>query len=149
MRQETSKHRAETLWRLWDSGFKAALDFAIRYFFELNRVVCFSCVRKESIWRIMQIPPARRLLAVYLTLFGYLGDVYAGTVLMNSNAIKNLPGASGAKGADTVSPSPRTSPSGSMGHRSPADTLQVIKFPVRKSRACAPRHDMRLCEFCT
>lgn len=83
----------------------------------------------------MQIPAAHRFLAVYLTLFGYLGDVYAGTVLVNSNAIKNLPGASGSKGADTVSPSPRTSPSGSLGHKLPADTLQqVIHFPVRKSQ---------------
>ena len=82
----------------------------------------------------MQIPSAHRFLAVYLTLFGYLGDVYAGTVLMNSNAIKNLPGASGSKGSDTVSPSPRTSPSG-MGHKSPVDTLQVN--PMRKSQICA------------
>ncbi|KAG8000164.1 Dickkopf-related protein 1 [Nibea albiflora] len=73
----------------------------------------------------MQMPSAHRFLAVYLTLFGYLGDVYTGTVLMNSNAIKNLPGASGSKGSDTVSPSPRTSPSGSVGHKLPVDTLQV------------------------
>lgn len=92
----------------------------------------------------MQIPSARRFFAVYLTLFGYLGDVYTGTVLMNSNAIKNLPGVFGSKGADTVSPSPRTSPSGSMGHKS-ADTLQVI--PVRKSQFCAPRQKMRSCKF--
>lgn len=82
---------------------------------------------------------AHRFLAVYLTLFGYLGDVYAGTVLMNSNAIKNLPGASGGKGTNTVSPSPRTSPSGSLGQKLPADTLQVIHFPVRKSQICAAR----------
>lgn len=81
----------------------------------------------------MQIPSVRRFLAVYLTLLRYLGDVYAGTVLMNSNAIKNLPGASGSKGSDTVSPSPRTSPSGGMGHKIPVDTLQVN--PVRKSRS--------------
>lgn len=85
----------------------------------------------------MQIPSTHCFMAVYLTLFGYLGDVYAGTVLMNSNAIKNLPGASGSKGADTVSPSPRTSPSGSMGHKLPVDTLQVIHSPVRKSQVCA------------
>lgn len=85
----------------------------------------------------MQIPAAHRFLAVYLTLFGYLGDVYTGTVLVNSNAIKNLPGASGGKGADSVSPSPRTSPSSGMGHKLPADTLQVINFPVRKSHFCA------------
>ncbi|KAF0027570.1 hypothetical protein F2P81_020311 [Scophthalmus maximus] len=72
----------------------------------------------------MQSPSAHRFLAVYLTLFGYLGDAYAGTVLMNSNAIKNLPGAAGGKGADTVSPSPRTSPASSAGHKLPADTLQ-------------------------
>lgn len=85
----------------------------------------------------MQIPAAaRRFLAVYLTLFGYLGDVYAGTVLVNSNAIKNLPGATGGKGADTVSPTPHTSPSGS---KLPVDTLQVIIHfkPVRKSPFCA------------
>lgn len=85
----------------------------------------------------MQSPSAHRFLAVYLTLFGYLGDAYAGTVLMNSNAIKNLPGAAGGKGADTVSPSPRTSPASSAGHKLPADTLQVINFPVRKSELCA------------
>lgn len=78
----------------------------------------------------MQIPSAQRLLVAYLTLFGYLWEVYAGTVPMNSNSIKNLPGVFGSKGADTVSPSPRTSPSGSIGHKS-ADTLQVIA--VRKS----------------
>ncbi|XP_053189124.1 dickkopf-related protein 1-like [Scomber japonicus] len=74
----------------------------------------------------MQIPSTHCFMAVYLTLFGYIGDVYAGTVLMNSNAIKNLPGASGSKGTDTVSPSPRTSPSGGMGHKLSVDTLQVI-----------------------
>lgn len=76
---------------------------------------------------------AHRVLALYLTLFGYLGDIYAGTVLMNSNAIKNLPGASGGKGANTVSPSPRTSPSGSLRQKIPVDTLQVINSLVRKS----------------
>lgn len=89
----------------------------------------------------MQIPSAHRVLAVYLTLFGYLGELYAGTVLMNSNSIKNLPGASGSKGADTVSPSPRTSPSG---HRPPADTLQVTF--VRKS-AQTTLHELLLCKF--
>lgn len=99
----------------------------------------------------MQTPSARRFLAVYLTLFGYLGDVYAGTVLMNSNAIKNLPGASGSKGSDTVSPSPRTSPSGSLAHKLPADTLQVN--PVRKSvRKTLARNGqktpkLRVCKF--
>lgn len=85
------------------------------------------------------MPSARRFLAVYLTLFGYLGDVYAGTVLTNSNAIKNLPGAPVVKDTDSVSPSPRTSPSGSMGHKLPADTLQVINSAVRKSQVCAPQ----------
>lgn len=86
----------------------------------------------------MQLPTARRFLAVCLTLFGYLGDVYAGAVLVNSNAIKSLPGASGVKGAETVSPSPRTSLSGRAGHKVPVDTLQVMHFPVRKkSVPCA------------
>lgn len=100
----------------------------------------FSCVCRATEFkgRMMQLS-AHRFLAVYLTLFGYLGDVYAGTVLMNSNAIKNLPGASGGKGTNTVSPSPRTSPSGSLGQKLPADTLQVIHFPVRKSQICAAR----------
>ncbi|XP_074502155.1 dickkopf-related protein 1-like isoform X2 [Sebastes fasciatus] len=86
----------------------------------------------------MQIPAAaRRFLAVYLTLFGYLGDVYAGTVLVNSNAIKNLPGATGGKGADTVSPTPHTSPSGS---KLPVDTLQ--------SGACTDDGECGSDEFC-
>ena len=98
--------------------------------------------------RIMHSPSAHRLLAVYLTLFGYLGDVYAGTVLMNSNAIKNLPGAPGGKSDNTVSPSPRTSPSGGMAHKLPVDTLQVMNFPVRKSQLiCAPRQMLRTCTF--
>lgn len=88
----------------------------------------------------MQIPSAHRFFAVYLTLFGYLGDVYAGAVLTNSNAIKNLPGASAGKVADTVSPSPRTSPPGSVGHKLPVDTLQVINSPVRKKSV---RHDKK------
>lgn len=78
----------------------------------------------------MHFTSAHRFLAVYLTLFGYLGDVYAGAVLVNSNAIKNLPGTSAGKGAETVSPTPRTSPPGSLGHKLPADTLQVI-YPSR------------------
>ncbi|XP_029031724.1 dickkopf-related protein 1-like [Betta splendens] len=89
----------------------------------------------------MQVPSARRFLAVYLTLFGYLGDVYAATVPINPNAIKNLPGASGAKGSDTVSPSPRTSPSGSSGHKSPVDTLQQWSV-------CADDEDCGGDEFC-
>lgn len=87
----------------------------------------------------MQLPSAHRFLAVYLTLFGYFGDVYAGTVLTNSNAIKNLPGAAVGKGTNTVSPSPRTSPSGSVGHKLPTDTLQVMNFPVRKSLCTATK----------
>lgn len=127
------KHCAETIWKLWYPGFKAALDFVTQVasvakqkgFFSL----CFVSVA-EFKGRIMQTPSAHRFAALYLTLFGYLGGVYSGTVLMNSNAIKNLPGVFGSKGADTVSPSPRTSPSGGMGHKS-ADTMQVN--PVRKS----------------
>lgn len=102
----------------------------------------------------MLILSVRRFMAVYLTLFGYFGDVYAGTVLMNSNAIKNLPGGAaagagaaaaaggGAKTADTVSPSPRTSPSGSMGHKAAADTLQVTERPVRNVKPV--RHDKKM-----
>lgn len=71
----------------------------------------------------MQLLSVRRFMAVYLTLFGYFGNAYAGAVLMNSNAIKNLPGGGGS---DPVSPSPRTSTSGSVGHKIPVDTLQVI-----------------------
>lgn len=70
----------------------------------------------------MQAQYARRVLAVWLALFGYLGDAHAGALPVNSNAIKNLPGVFGSRGADTVSPSPRTSPS--SGHKF-ADTLQV------------------------
>lgn len=124
---------------------------SLGHFFQPDRRDFFSfpCVCSTAAFkgRIMQSPSARRVLAVYLTLFGYLGDVYAGTVLMNSNAIKNLPGASGGKGANTVSPSPRTSPPGSMGHKLPADTLQVIHFPVRKSQVFAPGPKLRLCKF--
>uniref|UniRef100_A0A3Q0R0W7 Dickkopf WNT signaling pathway inhibitor 1a n=1 Tax=Amphilophus citrinellus TaxID=61819 RepID=A0A3Q0R0W7_AMPCI len=87
------------------------------------------------------MPSARRFLAVYLTLFGYLGDVNAGTVLTNSNAIKNLPGAPVGKGADSVSPSPRTSPSGSVGHKLPVDTLQ-------NSGVCTDDEDCGGDEFC-
>ncbi|KAF3708158.1 Dickkopf-related protein 1 [Channa argus] len=89
----------------------------------------------------MQTPLAHRFLAVYLTLFGYLGDVYAGTILQNSNAIKNLPGASPGKGADTVSPSPHTALSGSVGHKLPGDTLQ-------QSGVCTDDEDCGDDEFC-
>lgn len=61
-----------------------------------------------------------RFMAMYLTLFGYLGDAYAGAVLLNSNAIKNLPGVT-----DTVSPSPRPSSAGNDGQKAVVDTLQV------------------------
>lgn len=71
----------------------------------------------------MQMPLAHRILAVQLFLFGYCGHVYAGAVLVNSNAIKTLPGA--GKAAESVSPSPRTSPPGDMVHRLPIDTVQV------------------------
>uniref|UniRef100_A0A667YVB5 Dickkopf WNT signaling pathway inhibitor 1a n=1 Tax=Myripristis murdjan TaxID=586833 RepID=A0A667YVB5_9TELE len=91
----------------------------------------------------MQILSVRRFMAVYLTLFGYFGDVYAGTVLMNSNAIKNLPGGAaagaaaggGAKTADTVSPSPRTSPPGSY--------IMIIQSSV-----CADDEECGADEFC-
>ena len=69
---------------------------------------------------------ACRVMALYLTLFGYFGNVYSGTVLVNSNnAIKNLPGG-GAKPSDAVSPSPRTSLSESIVQKAPVETLQVI-----------------------
>ncbi|KAG7511758.1 dickkopf-related protein 1-like [Solea senegalensis] len=88
------------------------------------------------------LPSARRFLALYLTLFGYFGDVYAGTVLMNSNAIKNLPGAPAGKGTNTVSPSPRTSPSSvAAGHKPPADTLQ-------QPGVCTDDEDCGGDEFC-
>lgn len=85
----------------------------------------------------MQLPTAHRFFAVYLTLFGYVGEVYAGTVLMNSNAIKNVSGDFGSKGADTVSPSPRTSPPGGTGHKS-VDAQQVISC-VKISFMCYGR----------
>lgn len=120
----------------------AALDFVTQFFFLLQGFFVFLlcvCTTSELKRRIMQIPSARCFVAVCLTLFGYIGDVYAGTILMNSNGIKNWQGASSSKAAGTVSPSPRTSPSGSMGHKSPADTLQVIYARVRKSQNSAPR----------
>ncbi|XP_034040713.1 dickkopf-related protein 1-like [Thalassophryne amazonica] len=89
----------------------------------------------------MQIPPAHRVVALYLTLFGYFVDVYAGTLLTNSNAIKNLPGALGSKSSGTVSPSPRTSPSDSVGHKSLADTLQL-------PAVCTDDEDCGGDEFC-
>ncbi|KAL0964453.1 hypothetical protein UPYG_G00324050 [Umbra pygmaea] len=61
----------------------------------------------------------RHFMAMYLTLFGYFGDAYAGGVSLNSNAIKNLPA-----GTDTVSPSPRPFSSGSDGQKSVVDSLQ-------------------------
>jgi hypothetical protein len=67
-----------------------------------------------------------RFMAVYLMLFGYLGDAYAGAVLLNSNAIKNLSG-----GNDTVSPSPRPSSPDSDRQKAVVDTLQV-RNPSRK-----------------
>lgn len=148
VRQEASKascrNSLETL------GFRIQGRFGLCRsvtFFSRTEGIFFPCLcsTAEFKGRIMQTPSAHRFLAVYLTLFGYLGDVYTGTVLMNSNAIKNLPAASGSKGSDTVSPSPHTSPSGSVGHKLPVDTLQVI--PVRKSHFCAPRQKLRLCKF--
>jgi len=59
-----------------------------------------------------------------LTLFGYFGDVYCGTVGMNSNSNKNA-----IKTLEPVSPSPpRTAASESLVHKvPPVDTSQVIK----------------------
>ncbi|XP_072246456.1 dickkopf-related protein 1-like [Leuresthes tenuis] len=89
----------------------------------------------------MNMPLAHRFLAAYLTLFGYFGDACAGAVLMNSNAIKNLPGAPAGKGAYTVSPSPHTSPAGSMVHKLPMDTVQ-------QSGVCSDDEDCGGDEFC-
>ncbi|XP_072292773.1 dickkopf-related protein 1-like [Eucyclogobius newberryi] len=84
---------------------------------------------------------ARCFAALCLSLLGYLGDVYAGTVLMNSNAIKNVPGAFGGKGGDTVSPSPRTSPSQSVGHKFHHDNIQ-------HPGVCLEDEDCSADEFC-
>lgn len=97
---------------------------------------------------------AHRFLAVYLTLLGYFGDAYAGAVLMNSNAIKNLPGASAGKVAETVSPTPRTSPPGRMGHKLPVDTLQVrispcVKVKTLCANSCACLSFIRSMSFVT
>lgn len=90
---------------------------------------------KELKRSIMLMPLAHHILALQLILFGYCGDVYAGAALKNSNAIKTLTGA--GKSADTVSPSPRTSPPGGTGHRSPMDTLQVREhFSGYRSKLC-------------
>ncbi|KAM9365839.1 dickkopf-related protein 1-like [Pholidichthys leucotaenia] len=89
----------------------------------------------------MQMPSARRLLPVYLTLFGYLGDVYAAALPKNPNAIKHLPSAPVGKGAESVSPSPRTSPSGGVGHKLPVDASQ-------HSNVCADDEDCGGDEFC-
>lgn len=118
------------------------LDLVTQDIFLANKDFFFSSftfATAELSRRTMQIPSAHCFVAVCLTLFGYTGDVYAGTVLMNSNAIKNLPGGSGGKGTETVSPSPRTPPSGSMGHKLPADTLQVIDTNVRRNLRAAPK----------
>uniref|UniRef100_A0A3Q3WLK0 Uncharacterized protein n=1 Tax=Mola mola TaxID=94237 RepID=A0A3Q3WLK0_MOLML len=85
----------------------------------------------------MQAQSAHRFLAVCLTLFGYLGDAHGGALPMNYNAIKNLPGVFDSKGADTVSPSPRTSPSG---HKF-VDTLQL-------TGVCTDDEDCGGDEFC-
>uniref|UniRef100_A0A3Q3B980 Dickkopf WNT signaling pathway inhibitor 1a n=2 Tax=Kryptolebias marmoratus TaxID=37003 RepID=A0A3Q3B980_KRYMA len=89
----------------------------------------------------MQMMIAHRFLAVYVTLFGCFGDVYASAVLMNSNAIKNPPSVSAGKGAETVSPSPGTPPSGGAGHKPPAGTLQ-------QAGVCKANEDCRGDEFC-
>nr|XP_015800394.2 dickkopf-related protein 1 [Nothobranchius furzeri] len=90
---------------------------------------------------MMQMLLAHRFLAVYLTLFGCFGDVYAGAVLMNSNSIKNLPGAPAGKGVEAVSPSPRTPPSGGTGLKLPVDTLQ-------QPGVCTDSEDCGGDEFC-
>nr|XP_057914795.1 dickkopf-related protein 1-like [Doryrhamphus excisus] len=77
-------------------------------------------------------------LPLWLPLLGSVLDVYAGPILLNSNAIKNLPG---GKGFDAVSPSPRTSPPGSVGHKAPVDTLQ-------QAGVCADDDDCGGDEFC-
>lgn len=135
------QHRAATLWKLRDSGLKADLDLVAfvasqKGFLFLS--TWFSTQRTLN----MQLPTAHRFFAVYLTLFGYVGEVYAGTVLMNSNAIKNLPADIPSKGGDTVSPSPRTSPPGGTGHKS-VDTLQVIP----RVKVESVRHGTRLFAF--
>lgn len=118
------KHRAASLWKLRDSGLKADLDLVA--FVASPRGLLFLPTLFSTQWTLnMQLPTAHRFFALYLALFGYVGEVYAGTVLMNSNAIKNLPADFASKGADTVSPSPRTSPPGGTGHKS-VDALQVI-----------------------
>lgn len=141
MRQRASKApRRNFLEPLGLSGFKAASDFVTRVTFPA-RQKGFFVLFVEFEGRIMQAQSAHRFLAVCLTLFGYLGDAHGGALPMNSNAIKNLPGVFGSKGADTVSPSPRTSPSG---HKF-LDTLQVKG--ARKSRFSAPRNKLRFCTF--
>ncbi|XP_056465920.1 dickkopf-related protein 1-like [Gadus chalcogrammus] len=83
---------------------------------------------------------ACRVMALYLTLFGYFGNVYSGTVLVNSNnAIKNLPGG-GAKPSDAVSPSPGTSLSESIVQKAPVETLQP--------GACTEDDECGADEFC-
>ncbi|XP_062320615.1 dickkopf-related protein 1-like [Osmerus eperlanus] len=82
----------------------------------------------------------RRFMALYLTLLGYVGDTYAGSVLVNSNAIKNLPGGGGPNPAHTVSPSPRSPSSGSDGQRLVVDTVQ--------SNTCADDDECGTDEFC-
>lgn len=117
------KHRAVTLGTL---GFGIKGQFGLGHFCCQLGFLFHSTLVLAKRTVTMQLPTAHRFFAVYLTLFGYVGEVYAGTVLMNSNAIKNVSGDFGSKGADTVSPSPRTSPPGSgTGHKS-IDAQQVI-----------------------
>ncbi|TWW78605.1 dickkopf-related protein 1-like [Takifugu flavidus] len=134
------KHRSKaTLWKLRDSGYKADLDlvaFVASQKGFLFLPTLFSTQRTFN----MQLPTAHRFFAVYLTLFGYVGEVYAGTVPMNSNAIKNLPADFASKVVDTVSPSPRTSPPGGTGHKS-VDALQ-------SSGVCTVDGDCGGDEFC-
>ncbi|XP_011482709.1 dickkopf-related protein 1 isoform X2 [Oryzias latipes] len=93
----------------------------------------------------MQVLLVHRYLAVCVTLFGYFGDVYPGVVPKNSNLIKHPPGASAGKGTDSVSPSPRTSPTGVAGQKLPPDTLQVINS---LSAVCTDDEDCGGEEFC-
>ncbi|XP_051935872.1 dickkopf-related protein 1-like [Hippocampus zosterae] len=72
---------------------------------------------------------ARCFLPLWLSLLGY---VYAGPIVLNSNAIKNF---------EPVSPSPRTSPPGSVGHKLPVDASQA-------TGVCADDDDCGGDEFC-
>lgn len=128
-------HKLLTLWKvgIQDSTPTWTLSLRFFFFFFLYTQKGFLLLSRLIECGNMQLS-VRCSVAVCLTLLGYLGEVYAGTVLMNSNAIKNVPGVLGVKGADTVSPSPRTSPSHSAAHKPHLDNIQVsFLSPVRKS----------------